>query len=79
MKTYSYDEFKKASSDLFHLSISANLGSLQSAYEAVKEIYNNISPKPQGTMSIVATSSWRFVEQEYNKMAVRAILKQSSN
>lgn len=79
MKTYSYDDFKKASSDFFHLSISANLGTLESAYEAVKEVYSHISPTPQGTMSIVATSAWRFVEQEYNKMAVRAMLKQTSH
>lgn len=79
MKTYSYDEFKKASSDFFHLSISANLGALQSAYEAVKDVYTNISPKPQGTMNIVAASSWRFIEQEYNRMAVKAMLKQTSH
>lgn len=73
-----FDEFKKSVSEFLHESMTADLSALENGFNIIKNMYKNIVPEPQGTLKIVANSTWDFVEREYNKSASKSILKNLS-
>lgn len=75
---YSFDEFKRNVSEFLHHSLTADIGTLERSFEAIQDMYQKITPSPQGTLKIVASSTLEFVSREYKKSNVKLLLKNIS-